>query len=585
MKIKNFWLALVPAFFLFISCKENAPKKPNVLLILTDDQGWGDMRSHGNEQIDTPVLDQLAADGAEFEHFYVSPLCAPTRASLLTGRYHLKTGTTSVSNGLEIMDTEETTLAELFKANGYETGIFGKWHNGSHFPNRPTDQGFDEFIGFCAGHWSNYFDTKLDSGITEIQTKGFITDVLTDKAIDFIDRKKDDPFFCYVPYNAPHSPFQVPDAYFDKYKARGLDDQLAAIYGMVENVDDNIKRLLDKLDKEGLTENTIVIFMTDNGPNGVRYNGHMKGIKGHVDEGGVHVPSVIKWPGKIEKGKKIKSLAAHIDWYPTLQSLCGLQPVEGRPIDGINLADWIFYYEPTESERQIFTHVAFLEKELKDRPGAIRTDRYRFVLKEEPELYNMQEDPTQLTNLAEKNPDLTTAMLSVYQDWFTDASKNFQPVKPVFVHTDFVELPTYEAQFSGNLQYEEGHGWAHDWLKNWTSSNDEMNWLIESDEPVEMKAYLKYSVSEEQLGSTITLAVGGEETEARVEKAFDPAIIPSPDRVPRKEAYEKNWAEMELGTLVIPEGKNKISLRAKNIKHTEVAEVKSLILRQKHPTK
>jgi arylsulfatase A-like enzyme len=297
------------------SCQKKEVQKPNVLFIITDDQGWGDMRSHGNDIIETPVLDQLAKDGAEFERFYVSPLCAPTRASLLTGRYHLKTGTTSVSKGLEIMDTEETTMAEVFKANGYATGIFGKWHNGSHYPNRPTEQGFDEFIGFCAGHWTNYFDTKLDSGYTEIQSKGFITDYLADKAIDFIDRKKDEPFFCYVPFNAPHGPFQVPDKYFDKYKAKGLDDRLAAIYGMVENVDDNIARLLAKLESEGLSENTIIVFMTDNGPNGIRYNGHMKGVKGHVDEGGVRVPAIIKWPGKIEAGKVIKSLAAHMTGY------------------------------------------------------------------------------------------------------------------------------------------------------------------------------------------------------------------------------------------------------------------------------
>jgi arylsulfatase A len=546
---------------------------------MTDDQGWGDMSSHGNTILETPVMDQLAKDGAEFENFYVSPLCAPTRASLLTGRYHLKTGTTSVSNGLEIMDTEETTLAELFRANGYATGIFGKWHNGSHYPNRPKDQGFDEFIGFCAGHWSNYFDTKLDSGNVEIQSTGYITDFLTDRAIDFIDRKKEEPFFCYVPYNAPHSPFQVPDQYFNKYKAKGLDDRLASIYGMVENVDDNIKRLLDKLESEGLDQNTIVIFMTDNGPNGERYNGNMKGIKGHVDEGGVRVPAIIKWPEKINAGQQIKSISAHIIWFPTLKDLCKLNEVDGRKIDGQSLADLLLKNQKFDIDRTLFTHVAFLEKNIKPNPGAIRNDRYRFVLKEKPELYDMLNDPGQQKDISPEMPEQTARFQMQYITWFQDAGKNFEPVKPINVNSDFTELPTYEAQFSGNLTYKEGHGWAHDWLTNWLSTEDEMSWLIKADRDTELMAYLKYTVSEHQKGSTIELSVKNDTINAIISEAFDPEIRNSPDRVKRKEAYEKEWAEVCLGRIVIPAGTQSIKLRASVIANTEVAEAKSIILK------
>ncbi|HLL95021.1 MAG TPA: sulfatase-like hydrolase/transferase, partial [Spirosoma sp.] len=216
--------------------------RPNVLFILTDDQGWGDLGLHGNPHVETPHLDQLARDGAQFERFFVSPLCAPTRASLLTGRYHLRTGTVSVTGGWERMNADEQTLAEIFKQNGYATGCFGKWHNGEHYPEDPIGQGFDEFLGFCAGHWNNYFDTELQHNDEMVPTRGFITDVLTDAAIGFIENNKEKPFFCYLPYNAPHSPFQVPDRYFDKCKARGLDDQNACVYGMVENLDDNIGR-------------------------------------------------------------------------------------------------------------------------------------------------------------------------------------------------------------------------------------------------------------------------------------------------------------------------------------------------------
>ena len=203
--------------------------KPNVVLILTDDQGWGDLSLHGNTILETPQLDKLAKSGKQLTKFYVSPLCAPSRASILTGRYHLNTGVLSVSKGLEVMDSDETTIAELFKANGYNTGIFGKWHNGQHYPNRPNDQGFDEFLGFCAGHWSNYFDTELDHNGKMEKTKGYITDVLTNAALAFMSDNKDKPFLCYIPYNAPHSPHQVPDKYFNKYKAKGLDNELAGI--------------------------------------------------------------------------------------------------------------------------------------------------------------------------------------------------------------------------------------------------------------------------------------------------------------------------------------------------------------------
>ncbi len=570
---------IICAVLSLISCRERTTPPPNVLFILTDDQGWGDMSSHGNKVLETPVLDRLALDGAEFDRFFVSPLCAPTRASLLTGRYHLKTGTSSVSKGLETMDTEEETIAEVFKENGYATGIFGKWHNGSHYPNRPTDQGFDEFIGFCAGHWTNYFDTKLDSGHVEIETKGFITDYLTDKAIDFIDRKKNVPFLCYIPFNAPHGPFQVPDKYFDKYKAKGLDDKLASIYGMVENVDDNIARLLAKLDKEELAENTIVVFMTDNGPNSVRYNGAMKGVKGHVDEGGVRVPSIIKWQGRITAGKKIKQMGAHIDWLPTLTELCGINYNPAKKIDGISLASNILNEEQETAERTIFTHVAFLERELKERPGSFRTSQYRFVAKgEKAELYDMISDPRQEKDIAEEQTKMVTDFTNQYQAWFSDASQNYQSIKPISLNTDFVELPAFEAQFKGNLRFVEGHGWSHDYLVDWSSKEDEITWLIESDSDKEMVASIRYTCPEDEIGSTIAVSLLKNRVENSITNAFDPPLLIHPNRFIRRENREKNWATMEIGTLKLSKGRNTIRLSTINVAHSQVADFKSLIL-------
>ena len=295
-----------------------APRPPNVLLIVADDMGWGDLRLHGNERIDTPVLDRLARESARFDRFFVSPVCAPTRASLLTGRYHLRTGVSSVTGGLETMRASEVTLAEALRARGYATSLSGKWHLGAHYPHTPQAQGFDRFVGFFEGHTNNYFDaTLIDNGRAR-PTRGYITDVFTDEAIHFIREQRQRPFFAYVAYNAPHAPYQVPDRYFDKYTARGFDAVTASIYGMVESLDTNVGRLLNALDQLSLTDRTIVLFLTDNGPQTDRPNGGMKGRKGSVDEGGVRVPLFVRWPGHTQPGAVVRRNAAHIDIMPTL---------------------------------------------------------------------------------------------------------------------------------------------------------------------------------------------------------------------------------------------------------------------------
>ena len=266
----------------------SAESRPNVILIMTDDQGYGDLGFHGNDKIDTPVLDNLATESVRFDRFFVCPLCTPTRATLLSGRYHPRTGAMSVTRGLETMRSAEVTIAEVLRSAGYATGCFGKWHLGEHYPNHPNGQGFDEFFGMLQGHWNNYFDPKLEHNGRRVQTRGYITDVITGYALRFVERNRHRPFFCYVPYNAPHTPHQVPDRYFDKYIERGLDARAAAIYGMVENIDENIGRLLKKLDELELTKRTIGFFLSDNGPEGhegSRYNAGMRGMKGSVHEG------------------------------------------------------------------------------------------------------------------------------------------------------------------------------------------------------------------------------------------------------------------------------------------------------------
>ena len=333
-----------------------ADRQPNIVLVLTDDQGFGDVRSHGNKLIDTPVHDRIAAEGARFDRFFVSPVCAPTRASLLTGRYHSRTGVHGVTRGHETMRDDEVTVAELLKGVGYATGAFGKWHNGSQYPHHPNGQGFDEFLGFCAGHWNNYFNTTLDHNGKMVQSKGFIIDVLTDAAIAFIESNKERPFFCYLPYNTPHTPWQVPERYWKKYLAKGISDpSLACAYAMCENIDDNMGRLISKLETLEIADDTIFIFLTDNGPNTNRYNGGMKGRKGSANEGGVRVPCFMRYPRHIKPGTVIKPITAHIDLLPTLMEYCGLIEYKTKPLDGRSLVPLIHGGTADWPSRMLFT--------------------------------------------------------------------------------------------------------------------------------------------------------------------------------------------------------------------------------------
>jgi arylsulfatase A len=573
MLVMGAWVTRRPA-------ADAAAVRPNVLFILTDDQGWGDLSLHGNPVVQTPNLDRLARSGARFDRFFVSPLCAPTRASLLTGRYHLRTGTVSVSQGWERMRGDELTLAEVFRQNGYATGCFGKWHNGEHAPEDPNGQGFDEFLGFCAGHWNNYFDAELQHNDRMVPTKGFITDVLTNAALAFIGKHKARPFFCYVPFNAPHSPHQVPDRYFDKYKAKGLDDEQASIYGMVENIDDNVGRLLQALDRLKLTQNTIVVFATDNGPNGHRFNGGMKGIKGSVDEGGVRVPLFVRWPGRIRPRTLIRPNAAHIDLLPTLVDLCGLRFTPAYPLDGRSLTSLLLGRSDTLADRMLFTHVTNMNgNQLLAEPGSVRTAQYRLVRQRgQTLLYDMLRDSTQTTDIAADQPGQVQRLRTAYDRWFADVSRSIQFSRPAPVAARRVLLQAPEARFSGGIRYKQGNGWANDWLTNWQSPADSIWWDVVVKRPGTYQLSLQYTAPAVAHGAVVTVTAGNETRQQALPGGFDPPLKPSPDRVPRKEVYEKSWAWLSLDKLELPAGNHRILLRAQSASNGPVADVKALLL-------
>ncbi|MCI0625267.1 MAG: arylsulfatase [Acidobacteria bacterium] len=557
-------------------------RRPNVLLIITDDQGYGDLGLHGNEQISTPNLDRLGRESIRFDHFFVSPLCAPTRASLLTGRYSLRTGVNGVAEGQETMRSEEVTIAEGLGAAGYRTGLFGKWHNGEHYPFTPQGQGFQEAFGFNLGHWNNYFDTTLKHNGRNVKTKGFITDVLTDAALKFIGAKHDQPFFCYLSYNAPHSPFQTPDQYFDKYKAKGLDDYLSSVYGMVESVDDNVGRVLKRLDELKLRENTIVIFLTDNGPNGARFNGGMRGVKGSLHEGGSRVPFFLHWPARFKEARVIEQIAAHIDLFPTLLELCGVPMPRTLPQDGRSLIPLVEGRNEDWPDRMLFMQHR-LPDDSNRMTGAVRTERYRLVNEGRGwELFDLENDLAQKKNIAAEQPDVAKSLSAAYDNWWrkilpqTRQSRMAIPVG--YTQENPVELPVPQSHFTGGLRFS-GRYPNNAWLVNWTNAEAAVEWELDVVRPGRYDVTLQYLCSKSDAGARLQIIAAGSATEAIVRETIGQQIK-SPDRVPRTEVYEMDWATLRAGRLRLPQGRTRLTVRALTKPGNAVMELKLLTLQK-----
>ncbi len=559
------------------------PQHPNVLLIMTDDQGWGDITSHGNTALKTPHLDALAASGARLHRFYVSPVCAPTRAGLLTGRYHLRTGTHGVTRGRENMRGIETTVAELFQAAGYRTGCFGKWHNGAHWPYHPNSQGFDEFVGFCAGHWNNYFSTGLEHNGQPLETEGYIADVLTERAIEFMTQTNDQPFFCYVPFNTPHSPWQVPDSYWDRHTESPLPVEARCAYAMCENIDDNVGKLMNTLHEHDLAESTLVIFLTDNGPNSDRFNGDMKGRKGSVNEGGSRVPCFIRYPNLIPKGIEIDRITANLDLLPTLCSLCRIPVPESLALDGRDLSPLLKgEITPTEwSDRHLMVFRGQGER------GAIRSQQWRAVQARPGQwaLYDMESDPGETTNVAKQHPELIATFRDEYEAFLTEVDAlNMQPLPIQVGHDEWpcVTLPAHEADLHPNppkgLSYVGRSGWANDWLTRWTSPNAFATWPIHVVQPGNYEIELEYSLATADPPLQLQLRSPARQLTTELSEPHDAVRVPSPDRIGRKEVFERKWKVISLGILRLEKGDQPLKLQATNADKNSTLEVKSIRL-------
>lgn len=579
-----------------VSLPAVAQERPNVLLLLADDMGWGDIAAHGNDIIRTPVLDRMHDEAVVLDRFYVSPLSALTRAALLTGRYHLSTRVTSVQNGLENMNPEETTIAELFKKAGYKTGCFGKWHNGAYYPYTPNGQGFEEFYGFCCGHWTNYFDPILQHNEEMTVGKGYISDIFTDAAIDFIKENKEKPFFCYVPYNAPHSPLQVPDEYYHHYdglKAGNERDRnaMAAIYGMVENVDHNIGRILEVLDEDGLREKTIVIFMTDNGPTCVtRYNGGMRGCKGQVHEGGVRVPCYIEWKEHTIH-KQLNYPAAHIDILPTLMDMCGIRKYRTAfPIAGISLKDIIMGNKTALADREIGFHVMRssvmpstwdVEEHLSPRNrGGWLKDSLRLVLYEnELMMFNLNQDPSETHNIYNPKSKVHRKMVSNYMKWYNKVTQNIHNgdlLVPVgYDEAKEVRIPAPEGHLSGHLKC---YGFPNqNWVNHFKSQEDEIKFNISVVDEADYEVIVEYIYDGHEPNAKVVFLTGTQKVETIIPH-FKSKQLPAPDRIKRGEAYPMKWRRQSLGRVHLVKGKHLIRCHAKNILSLNDVKIKTLIL-------
>ncbi|MEM8486813.1 MAG: arylsulfatase [Bacteroidota bacterium] len=553
-------------------------------MILADDQGWGDLSSSGNTNLATPNIDALATNGVKFENFYVSPVCSPTRAEMLTGRYHPRGGVFGTSAGGELLDLDEETIAEVLSAAGYATGAFGKWHNGMQPPYHPNARGFDEFYGFASGHWGDYFSPNLlEHNGTLVKGNGFMIDDFTDWALDFIETNAGNPFFAYLPYNTPHSPMQVPDRWWEKFdddsslKLRHREPErentqhTRAALAMVENIDWNVGRIQEKVRALNLERNTIIIYFTDNGPNGSRWNGGMKGRKGSTDEGGVKSPFYMQWVDTIEAGSSVEEIAGAIDLLPTLAEMAGIQHGAKQPLDGVSLKPLLDGADAWE-DRYIFSHWRG--------NTSVRDQNYR--LGADNQLFDMAADFGQTTDVSDNVPVVATAMREAKEAWEAEvlAEFNREPRPFPVGHPDFTftQLPIRDAEGTGRI--ERSNRYPNDsFFRNWVDVNDQISWNVDVLTAGEYEAVLYYACPEDDLGATIALAFGGAEIQAQVTVANDPPLLGAEnDRDPRQESYVKDFKPMTLGTITLEAGAGSLTLRALEMPGSQVMEVRLLML-------
>ena len=577
--------------------------RPNVVIFLADDAGWGDYSRNGNTMVRTPHIDSIAAGGVTLDRFYVCPVCAPTRAEFLTGRYHSRGGVRGVSTGQERLDLDERTVIDAFKAAGYATGAFGKWHNGSQWPYHPMARGFDEYFGHTSGHWGEYFDAPLEHNGRMIRTEGYIVDVCTDRALDFIECHKTRPFLCYIPFTTPHSPWAAPPDDWNRWKDQKIDqraanadqediDETRCVLAMMENQDANVGRVLSRLDEYGLKNSTIVLYFSDNGPNSWRYNGGMKGRKGTTDEGGVRSTCFLRWPAKVPANVTVPQIAGAIDLLPTLLSLAGIPRVGDKPLDGRDLSPLLMQQAVEWPDRFLFTTWA----------GNVSARSQRFRMDHQGNLYDMLADPGQTTPvnsqhvaaaaefqqeiarwketvLLAKRPVNATGTKAAGKKAGGGNAVDPRPIPAGYREFPITMLPARDGEPRGSVRRSSAAPNCS-YFVNWTAKDDSMVWLLDVHTTGRYEVVLDYTCSSADVGSQIELSCGVHRLVGRVQEAWDPPLYTNQDTLPRPhgESQMKEFRTLKLGEITLEKGAKPLTLRALDIPGKSVMDVRRVTL-------
>jgi arylsulfatase A len=517
-----------------------AARPPNIVVILTDDQGWWDAGVQGNRDIETPVMDRLAAEGVRFHRFYACPVCAPTRAALLTGRYYLRTGVYNTRFGGDAMDTSEVTLAEVLRRRGYRTGVFGKWHLGPFPYQGPRKRGFEQSLTFTTGHTERYYyPDQLAADGRGVRARGHITDVLTDAAVAFIEAERARPFFLYLAYNVPHSPNFISNPWVERYLKKGVALNDAQIYGMISHCDAAIGRLLAALDRDGLRDNTVVLFLSDNGGVSKHFRAGLRGAKGSAFEGGIRVPFFARWPGHFPAGAEVDAMASVMDLFPTLCRIAGAAPPEGRALDGRSILP-LLEKGGGESPHEYLCHIWDRFRPSLASNWSITGKRFKLAGKQ---LFDLAADPGEKRNVAAQHPEIVADLRRRFEAWLTEMTRgrSFQPAPIEIGHPDepVVEIQPSWARCSAThvtwsspgmgpdapeqpLPGATGNGAnytfaGYDWdtIDGWSRVGDAVEWSIRVLAPAAYRVTLSYGAA--QAGGVVRISAGAASVDHTVE--------------------------------------------------------------------
>jgi arylsulfatase A-like enzyme len=547
-------LCLIVHLFIgsFFGAAAQPARQPNILFILTDDQGWWELGAHGNKAIETPAMDRLFKQSVNFSHYYAAPVCSPTRAGLMTGRYHLRTGLYNTRFGGDAIDPGEITVAELLKKKGYRTGLFGKWHLGKYYGYQPNQQGFDEFFGHYNGHIDEYdYPDQLVNNGRPVEARKYVTDLFTDSAIEFIEKQKaDQPFFCYLSYNAPHSPWVVGTSHdrqargfklAKKYMDKGLSIRDAYIYAMIEIIDENIARLMKTLDDMHLAENTIVIFSCDNGGISDFYNAGLRGKKGSVFEGGIRAPFFVRWPGKFPENTQVDAQVSHIDLLPTLCDVAGVEIPADRKIDGKSLLPLLKAGKGESPHPYLFHHWDRYFPNPYNTWG-VTDGRYKLMnhvtpwpkepmVQPEPfgQLYDLKNDPGEKKDIAAQHPDVVRRMREAFLGYFKDvtAGRTYVPV-PIPVGYDQenpVEIqPSWATLHGDSIQYSFfGYDW--DSVDSWEKPGEYAEWQLDVVKGGRFEVVLSYGCANKNAGGRLKIGTAKSSIEVNTIATATPDVF------------------------------------------------------------